>query len=154
MLISESKETPGENNEVIADAVRPAWSVYTNVNQVKKQVEVDLSIEDKFFKQGNLTTNDIKIFVDGANVTTSSKISKKLSGPVPITEKRIVDGVQQDVQVGLKYTLTLSNWEELTRQNGKLYKEYSGYTTIYHFIFPPIFCSFSRLQYVTLCGNM
>lgn len=75
-----------------------------------------------------MTTNNIKIYVDGVDIT--AKLQKSLSAGTALKETRIVNGTSSTVQYGIKYTLTLSNWEESTYQSGKSYKEWSGTTQI------------------------
>ena len=66
---------------------------------------------------GSLTTNDIKVFVDGTDVTDI--ITKSIGAATQTNNTRT--GAKDVLQV-----LTLSNFEEVTRRTGKSYKEWSG----------------------------
>ena len=111
-----------ENNQgVIVDLVDPIWEIQNPVIE-NNELKVDLIGTDKYFKEGALTTDNIKIFIDDEEVTSSTNVLKTLSSVENLSET--VDG--KTVQYGIKYKLTLSNFEEALKQNNKLYKEYSG----------------------------
>jgi len=57
-------------------------------------------------------------------------IVKTLSEPEILKETQKINGVDTEVQYGVKYTLTLTNWQAATRASGKPYKEWSGDTTV------------------------
>ena len=154
------KDTKAEDYELInqpeiVDVVDPIWEAENiNINHGTKQVTVDLVATDKYYessslsvgedlnsngtldegedKNGNgvLDANNIDIYIDGVKITTTDNVKKSLSAPTPLTEQRIVDGEWQDVVYGVKYTLTITDWEEDERQAGKNFKEWSGTTTI------------------------
>lgn len=117
-----------ENKEIV-DIVSPLWKV-ENINKdaTNQKLTLDLVGTDKYFSSSSLTTNNIKIYVDGVDIT--AKLQKSLSAGTALKETRIVNGTSSTVQYGIKYTLTLSNWEESTYQSGKSYKEWSGTTQI------------------------
>ena len=99
----------------IIDVVDPYWQVSNiNINHNTNQVTMTLKGTDKYFDKSTLTTSDIEVWVDKENATS---IKKDLS---PVTS--IANGVQ--------YTLTLSNWQESSKQSGKSYLEWSGNTKI------------------------
>ena len=95
----------------IVDVVDPVWKASNfTVDRANKRATVVLTANDKYYKSNSLTRDSITVKVDGA---TASNISKSLS-----TATKVANGVQ--------YTLTLTNWEESTRQSGKYYYEWSG----------------------------
>ncbi len=65
----------------------------------------------------SLTTDDIKVFIDDTEITDI--ITKTIGRATQTANTRT--GAQDVLQV-----LTISNFEEATRQTGKLYKEWSG----------------------------
>ena len=124
---------PGGNkdDEKIVDVVDPLWKTENiNIDHTNNRVTVDLIGTDKYIDAVNskLTTNDIKVYIDNEEVTTTTNVEKELSPVESLTETR--DG--KTVQYGVKYTLTLSNWEEATKQTAKNkeFFEWSGTTKI------------------------
>ena len=110
----------------IVDVVKPIWEVKNvNINHSTKQVTMEIYGTDKYYASTSLTLNDISVNVDGENATSITK-SFKTNDPEKLTETR--DG--KTVQYGVKYTLTLSGWEQTSLQNGKAFKEWSGNTSI------------------------
>ena len=98
----------------------PTWRV-ENINKDKtnKRVTADLVVASANFTSVNdstLTTDDITVAVDGE---VNKIITKNLGTPTFSTNAST--GLKE-----IKYTLTLGNWEEATRQAGKSFKEYSG----------------------------
>ena len=130
------KDTQAEEHELInqpeiVDVVDPVWEAENiNIDHTNKKVTVDLVATDKYYESNSLDTGDITVYIDGVKITTTDKVKKSLSAPIELTEQRVVDGSNQDVVYGIKYTLTITDWEEATRQDGKNYKEWSGTTTI------------------------
>ena len=119
-------EPDNTGNEQIVDVVDPLWKAENiNIDHTNKKVTVDLIGTDKYLDVNNseLTVDDITVTVDGEK---ASSITKELSTVTPLTETR--DG--KTVQYGVKYTLTLSDWEEAAKQNGKSFFEWSGTTKI------------------------
>ena len=112
---------PGETgSEEIVDVVDPFWQVSDiNINKSTSQVTMTLKGTDKYFEKSTLTPNDIAVWIDGEEATS---ISRNLS---PATELK--DG---STKIGVQYTLTLSNWQESSKQSGKSYLEWSGDTKI------------------------
>ena len=114
----------GHTSGVIVDVVSPVWKMQNlNQDRTNGRVTVDLIATDKYLtatSNSTLKTSDITITVDG---NTNTSISKSLSTPT----------ISTNTSTGLKeivYTLTLSNWKESSKQSGKYYYEYSGYTKI------------------------
>ena len=114
----------------IVDVVDPVWEARNfNIDKVNNKVTVDLYGTDKYFNNSTLNINNIKVILDGTEITSTTNVTKQLSTATPLTETR--DGAS--VQYGVKYTLTLSNWVETDSQfesSGRIYREYSGYTQI------------------------
>ena len=120
-----------KSDEKIVDVVDPLWKAENiNIDHTNKVVTVDLIGTDKYLDGANskLTTDNIKVYVDNEEVTTTNNVVKSLSPVEELTETR--NG--KSVQYGIKYTLTLSNWEETTKQTAKNkeFFEWSGTTKI------------------------
>ena len=132
-VISIGVNDPGgsKSDEKIVDVVDPLWKAENiNIDHTNKVVTVDLIGTDKYLDGTNskLTTDNIKVYVDNEEVTTTNNVVKSLSPVEKLTETR--NG--KSVQYGVKYTLTLSNWEEATKQTtkNKEFFEWSGTTKI------------------------
>ena len=69
---------------------------------------------------GSLGTGNITVYMDGEE---ASSVSKSLSGPTSVTNS--TTGYND-----VKYTLTLTGFEQSSRKSGKLYKEWSGNVSI------------------------
>ena len=111
-------EPSGSGNQQVVDVVDPVWKTENiNIDKTNKKVTVDLVGTDKYYKSNSLTTDKIKVYIDGEEVKTTAKVKKSLS-------------TATSVQYGVKYTLTLSDWEETTKQTGKSFFEWSGTTKI------------------------
>lgn len=115
------------DNQKIVDVVDPLWKTENiNIDHTNKVVTLDLVGTDKYYASNSLTTNSIKVIIDGEEVTTTANVKKSLSAAIPLEETR--NGTS--VQYGVRYTLTLSDWEEATKQTGKQFFEWSGTTKI------------------------
>lgn len=115
------------NNQKIVDVVDPLWKTENiNIDHTNKVVTLDLVGTDKYYASNSLTTNSINVIIDGEKVTTTANVKKSLSAATPLTETR--NGTS--IQYGVRYTLTLSDWEEATKQTGKQFFEWSGTTKI------------------------
>ena len=114
------------NSGVIVDVVSPTWKIENFVyDTTNKKVTVDLIVTDKYLtgtSNSTLTTNNITLKVDGDS-NANTVISKSLSTPTYSTNS--TTGLKE-----IKYTLTLTNWEQGSKQSGKNFLEYSGTTTI------------------------
>ena len=120
---------PGGNSDdqKIVDVVDPLWKTDNiNIDKANKKVTVDLIGTDKYYASNTLTTDKIKVTIDREEVTTTANVKKSLSTATPLTETR--DG--KTVTYGVKYTLTLSDWEETSKQTNKDFFEWSGTTKI------------------------
>ena len=109
-------DTPnGSGSGSIVDVVDPVWNTQNfTIDKTNKKITVDLIGTDKYYLSDSLTTDKIKVFVDGKE---ASSITKQLSDSSSVTN-------------GVKYTLTLSGWEETSEQTENIYKEWSGITKI------------------------
>ena len=124
-------EPDNTGNQQIVDVVDPMWKTDNiNIDHINKKVTVDLMGTDKYYASDSLTTAKIKVYVDGEEVTTTENVKKELSEAVQLKETRKVDGVDTQVQYGVKYTLTLTDWEEVSKRTGKDFFEWSGTTKI------------------------
>ena len=117
-------------NAEIVDVVTPIWEARNlQIDKENDRVTVDLYGTDKYYENNTLDVSKIKVIIDGEEVTSAENVVKQLSAATPLTETR--DG--SNVQYGVKYTLTLSNWKEsdtVFQASEKLYREYSGNTEI------------------------
>ena len=132
-------EPNGTGEEEIVDFVKPTWKAENlQVDTENKEATVDLIGTDKYYAdrptgvditKGWLQTSEIRIIIDGEEVTDTTSVIKELSTPTSLTETR--DGAS--VQYGVKYTLTLNGWkqtDEAFQASEKRYREYSGNTQI------------------------
>ena len=112
----------GDDTGVIVDVVDPIWKVENiNIDKTNKKVTADLIATDKYLtgvKNSTLTTNDITVSVDD-DVNANTVITKSLTEPTFSTNA--TTGMKE-----IKYTLTLDNFEQATKQTGKSFLEYSG----------------------------
>ena len=115
----------GHNSGVTVDFIPPVWKTQNiNIDNTNKKVTVDLIATDKSLNgvsNSSLTTSKISIEVDGEKTNTA--ITKSLSDP--IFSENNETGLKE-----IKYTLTLTNWEQITKKYGKSFFEYSGMTNI------------------------
>ena len=99
----------------MVDVVDPYWQVSNvNINHSTNQVTMTIKGTDKYYKGSTLSRDNITVLVDGE---TATSITKTLSPATSISN-------------GVQYTLTLSNWQESSKQSGKSYLEWSGNTVI------------------------
>ena len=112
----------GDDTGVIVDVVDPIWKVENiNIDKTNKKVTADLIATDKYLtgvENSTLTTNDITVSVDD-DVNANTVITKSLTEPTFSTNA--TTGMKE-----IKYTLTLDNFEQATKQTGKSFLEYSG----------------------------
>ena len=112
----------GDDTGVIVDVVDPIWKVENvNIDKTNKKVTADLIATDKYLtgvENSSLTTNDITVSVDD-DVNANTVITKSLTEPTFSTNE--TTGMKE-----IKYTLTLDNFEQATKQTGKSFLEYSG----------------------------
>ena len=112
----------GDDTGVIVDVVDPIWKVENiNIDKTNKKVTADLIATDKYLtgvENSTLTTNDITVSVDD-DVNANTVITKSLTEPTFSTNE--TTGMKE-----IKYTLTLDNFEQATKQTGKSFLEYSG----------------------------
>ena len=116
----------GHTSGQIVDVVSPVWKTQNiNIDKTNKKVTVDLIATDKYLtgtSNSTLTTSDISLTVDG-DTNANTAITKTLSAATFSTNSST--GLKE-----IKYTLTLSNWEQASKQSGKTFLEYSGTTKI------------------------
>ncbi|MEI3401488.1 MAG: hypothetical protein V8R51_03810 [Clostridia bacterium] len=112
----------GHDTGIIVDVVNPVWKVENiNIDKTNKKVTADLIATDKYLtgvENSTLATSDITVSVDG-DANANTVIAKSLSTPTFSTNE--TTGLKE-----IKYTLTLNNFEEVTKQTGKSFLEYSG----------------------------
>ena len=116
----------GHTSGAIVDVVSPVWKTQNlKIDKTNKKVTVDLIATDKYLtgtSNSTLTTSKIALTVDG-DTNANTAITKTLSTATFSTNSST--GLKE-----IKYTLTLSNWEQSTKQSGKSFLEYSGTTKI------------------------
>ena len=99
----------------VVDVVDPFWQVSNvNIDHSKSQVTMTIKGTDKYYKASTLSRDNITVLVDGE---TATSVTKTLSTPTSITK-------------GVQYTLTLTTWQQSSKQSGKSYLEWSGNTVI------------------------
>lgn len=77
------------DNQKIVDVVDPLWKTENiNIDHTNKVVTLDLVGTDKYYASNSLTTNSIKVIIDGEEVTTTANVKKSLSAATPLTETR------------------------------------------------------------------
>ena len=158
-------DTNESGSSVIVDVVDPIWKVQnktvTTATVAGKPVTtatMDLIAVDKYFKETTLDIDDIQVIVEGVNIAEvdaegnliiAPELERELSDPIYIkwddTTETYQSNVAESEANGVKYTFTISNFEESNdlffdeRENyvpndestGRPYREYSGPTTIY-----------------------
>ena len=99
----------------VVDVVDPFWQVSNvNIDHSKNQVTMTIKGTDKYYKGSTLSRDNITVLVDGE---TATSVTKTLSSATSITN-------------GVQYTLTLTTWQQSSKQSGKSYLEWSGNTVI------------------------
>ena len=108
-----------EHGEII-DVVSPVW-IYQNVNVdvAQEKVTVELIATDRYLDNitnSTLTENDITLKIDG-DETANTNITKTLTKDT-VLSTNVSTGLKE-----IKYTLTLTGWQDALKNTGK---EYSG----------------------------
>ena len=127
ILAKATKDT--SNNENVdttitgdfVDFIKPQWRLVGSptIDHTNNRVVMTIKGTDKYFSSGTLATSNIKVKVDGTEVTS---VTKSLSTATDVKEG--------STKVGVQYTLTLTGWEQSSKQNGKSYLEWSGNTVV------------------------
>ena len=127
ILAKATKDT--SNNENVdttitgdfVDFIKPQWRLLgtPTIDHTNNRVVMTIKGTDKYFKATTLATSNIKVYVDGTEVTS---VTKSLSTATDVKEG--------STKVGVQYTLTLTGWEQSSKQNGKSYFEWSGNTVV------------------------
>ena len=103
------------------DFIKPQWRLVGSptIDHTNNRVVMTIKGTDKYFKATTLATSNIKVYVDGTEATS---VTKSLSTATDVKEGT--------TKVGVQYTLTLTGWEQSSKQNGKSYFEWSGNTVV------------------------
>ena len=103
------------------DFIKPQWRLVGSptIDHTNNRVVMTIKGTDKYFKATTLATSNIKVYVDGTEATS---VTKNLSAATDVKEGT--------TKVGVQYTLTLTGWEQSSKQNGKSYFEWSGNTVV------------------------
>ena len=103
------------------DFIKPQWRLVGSptIDHTNNRVVMTIKGTDKYFKATTLATSNIKVYVDGTEVTS---VTKSLSTATDVKEG--------STKVGVQYTLTLTGWEQSSKQNEKSYFEWSGNTVV------------------------
>ena len=96
----------------------------TDIDHEGKTYSMVFDITDKFYSEGTLSLDDLAIRIDGEEPDWT-KVSKSLQEE---DRTNIVNGEEQ--VIGKRYTLTLSNLEQLQVKEGDNYLDYSGVVTV------------------------
>ena len=110
-----------------ADFIKPNATYQhsaTDIDYDGKTYTMVFDITDKFYSSGTLSLDDLAIRIDGEEPDWT-KVSKSLQEE---DRTNIVNGEEQ--VIGKRYTLTLSNLEQLQVKEGDNYLDYSGVVTV------------------------
>ena len=105
----EYTDNTDDSSAQVVDVVAPMWTNVengVNLDFANRKATVKVKATDKYYKQGTLTSENIKFYLDG--VETTSGISISVSSPTALTETRMVNGTSQVVQIGAEYTITIT----------------------------------------------
>ena len=96
----------------------------TDIDYDGKTYQMVFDMTDKFYTLGTLTLNDLAIRIDGEEPDWT-KVTKSLQ------EEDIINYVNgEKIVIGKRYTLTLSNLQQLQVKDGDNYLDYSGVVTV------------------------
>ena len=113
--------TPDDAQAV--DVVDPIWQkisssayAFDPTDKTTSIATVTFKGTDSYFANSTLTSNNIKVFVDGTDVT--STVTKTLSEATSLEEQRKEFGKDTTVtkQYGVQYTLTIKGWAQDANQ--------------------------------------
>ena len=113
--------TPDDAQAV--DVVDPIWQkisssayAFDPTDKTTSIATVTFKGTDSYFANSTLTSNNIKVFVDGTDVT--STVTKTLSEATSLEEQRKEFGKDTTVtkQYGVQYTLTIKGWAQNANQ--------------------------------------
>ena len=96
----------------------------TDVDNDGKTFTMVFDMTDKFYTSGTLTLDDLTILIDGEEPNWT-EVSKSLQEE---DRTNIVNG--ESKVIGKRYTLTLSNLEQIQVKEGDNYLDYSGVITV------------------------
>ncbi len=123
---------PDITYKYVEDATNPTKS---DINKTDKTFAMVFDITDKFYdetKSKALSINDLIIKIDNKDVdwtkVTKSLSSTNITNTVKITENGVVKSVTK--VIGKRYTLKLSDLEQLQVKQGDKYLDYSGVVTV------------------------
>jgi len=155
--VNEEDGNPGKDDATdegeIVDVVDPIWkaeNVGTTTTNGITTSTMDLIVRDKHFDTSTLEKEDIQVIVAGVNVAgkdgegnpIAPELQTTLSEPIFIKwnseNGTYVENVSETEANGLKYTYTVSNFEEsyeaffeARADETRVYREYSGPSKIY-----------------------
>lgn len=102
------------------DTISPKVNkISSSIDKVNETAEIKFSITDKHIIEPN-TYNNYRIYIDEEDITDS--VNQK------IEKEQIIktNSLGKEKIVGYNYTITLSNFEQRRKTNGKNYKDWSG----------------------------
>lgn len=112
---SESKFEIGD-----IDTISPKVNkISSSIDKVNKTAEIKFSITDKHIIEPNIS-NNYRIYIDEEDITDS--VNQQ------IEKEQIIktNSLGKEKFIGYNYTITLSNFEQRRKTNGKNYKDWSG----------------------------
>ena len=102
------------------DTISPKVNkISSSIDKVNETAEIKFSITDKHIIEPN-TYNNYRIYIDEEDITDS--VNQK------IEKEQIIktNSLGKEKIIGYNYTITLSNFEQRRKTNGKNYKDWSG----------------------------
>ena len=111
----------GVGDKEIVDVVDPIWEKVTSsayafnpIDKTNSIATITVRGTDKYLTDSTLTNSDIKVLVNGTEVTEG--ITVNVGTANPLTESRMVDGVTTTVQYGVEYPITITGWAKDANQ--------------------------------------
>ncbi len=95
----------------VVDVVKPIWSKVNGTVDLKATPTIatlTVNATDTYFANSTLTNSNIKVFADGAEIT--SQVTLSVSGATALKEDRMVNGTISQVQYGNQYTISVKGY--------------------------------------------
>ena len=109
--IKDTDTNINKDGTMFADFIKPEIAkVSVTVDKATKTETIVFTAVDKYFKSSKINLSNIKVYVNGK---LENAVEKTLTS-VALTETRTVNGKSTTEQYGIKYTLTLSKFENIT----------------------------------------
>ena len=99
----------------VLDIVSPVWSIENQVVDIEnKEATITLRGTDKYFSTSTLTVEDIELYLDGEQVVVNDGTSGRtitIEETTPIYENWTIEGVNSQVQIGVKYVIKVTGFD-------------------------------------------